>query len=92
MLLADDRQRDALQRDLLEHAREHLQRALRGGLPVSKGKRGVEHFSASWNAVVSSDEELSELLGQNEYHIARRTVSKYREKIGIQKAKLRRKL
>lgn len=39
-----------------------------------------------------TDEELSELLGQNEYHIARRTVSKYREKIGIQKAKLRRKL
>ncbi|MDC0204237.1 RNA polymerase factor sigma-54 [Flavobacteriales bacterium] len=39
-----------------------------------------------------TDEELSELLGKDEYHIARRTVSKYRENIGIQTAKLRRQL
>ena len=39
-----------------------------------------------------TDEELSELLGKDEYHIARRTVSKYRENIGIQTAKLRRRL
>jgi len=39
-----------------------------------------------------TDEELSELLGKDEYHIARRTVSKYREIIGLQTAKLRRKL
>ena len=39
-----------------------------------------------------TDEELSELLGEDEYHIARRTVSKYRENIGIQTSKLRRRL
>ena len=39
-----------------------------------------------------TDEELSELLGKDEYHIARRTVSKYREILGLQTAKLRRKL
>jgi RNA polymerase sigma-54 factor len=39
-----------------------------------------------------SDEELAELLGQDNYHIARRTVAKYRENLGIQTAKLRRKL
>ena len=39
-----------------------------------------------------ADEELAELLGQDNYHIARRTVAKYRENLGIQTAKLRRKL
>jgi RNA polymerase sigma-54 factor len=39
-----------------------------------------------------SDEKLAELLGENDYHIARRTVAKYREKLGIQTAKLRREL
>ena len=39
-----------------------------------------------------NDEQLSELLGKNEYHIARRTVAKYREKLAIETAKLRREL
>ncbi len=39
-----------------------------------------------------SDEKLAELLGENDYHIARRTVAKYRENLGIQTAKLRREL
>ncbi len=39
-----------------------------------------------------SDEKLAELLGENDYHIARRTVAKYREKLGIQTGKLRREL
>jgi RNA polymerase sigma-54 factor len=39
-----------------------------------------------------SDEKLTELLGENDYHIARRTVAKYRENLGIQTAKLRREL
>ena len=39
-----------------------------------------------------TDEQLSELLGQDEYHIARRTVAKYRENLGIETAKLRREL
>ena len=39
-----------------------------------------------------SDEKLAELLGGNDYHIARRTVAKYREKLRIQIAKLRREL
>jgi len=39
-----------------------------------------------------SDEKLAELLGENNYHIARRTVAKYRENLGIQTAKLRREL
>jgi len=39
-----------------------------------------------------TDEALSELLGKDEYHIARRTVAKYREQMGINKAKLRRVL
>ena len=37
-----------------------------------------------------TDEKLSELLGDNEYHIARRTVSKYREQLNIPVARLRR--
>ena len=39
-----------------------------------------------------TDEKLSELLGENEYHIARRTVAKYREQLGIKTAKLRREI
>lgn len=39
-----------------------------------------------------TDEQLSELLGQEEYHIARRTVAKYREQLKIQVARLRRTL
>ncbi|KRO64073.1 MAG: hypothetical protein ABR80_04820, partial [Cryomorphaceae bacterium BACL11 MAG-121015-bin20] len=39
-----------------------------------------------------TDERLSELLGKDEYHIARRTVTKYREQLGIETAKLRREL
>jgi len=39
-----------------------------------------------------TDEKLAELLGENDYHIARRTVSKYRENLNIQIAKLRREL
>ncbi|MBT5771633.1 MAG: hypothetical protein HOI08_02390, partial [Flavobacteriaceae bacterium] len=33
-----------------------------------------------------------ELLGKDNYHIARRTVAKYREQLGIEIAKLRREL
>ena len=39
-----------------------------------------------------TDEQLSGLLGREEYHIARRTVAKYREQLGIETAKLRRVL
>jgi len=39
-----------------------------------------------------TDEQLSELLGKEEYHIARRTVAKYREQLGVETAKLRRVL
>lgn len=39
-----------------------------------------------------TDEKLAELLGKEEYHIARRTVAKYREQLGIETAKLRRQL
>ncbi len=39
-----------------------------------------------------TDEQLSELLGKDEYHIARRTVTKYRESLSIENAKLRRRL
>ena len=39
-----------------------------------------------------TDEQLTEILGKEEYHIARRTVAKYREQLGIKTAKLRRKL
>lgn len=39
-----------------------------------------------------NDEQLSNLLGREEYHIARRTVAKYRENLNIPIAKLRRKL
>ena len=39
-----------------------------------------------------TDEQLSELLGKEDYHIARRTVAKYREQLSIETAKLRRVL
>tara|TARA_S200000501_G_scaffold373333_1_gene420204 strand:- start:2371 stop:3687 length:1317 start_codon:yes stop_codon:yes gene_type:complete len=39
-----------------------------------------------------TDERLAELLGKEDYHISRRTVSKYREQLGVEKAKLRREL
>ncbi len=39
-----------------------------------------------------NDEQLAELLGKEKYHIARRTVAKYREDLGIQSSKLRRSL
>ncbi len=39
-----------------------------------------------------TDEKLAEILGKHEYHIARRTVAKYREQLGIKPAKLRRSL
>jgi len=39
-----------------------------------------------------TDEQLAELLGKEDYHIARRTVAKYRDQINIPTAKLRRSL
>ena len=39
-----------------------------------------------------TDEKLAGLLGKDDYHIARRTVAKYRENLNIQIAKLRREL
>ena len=39
-----------------------------------------------------SDEDLSEKLDELGFHIARRTVAKYRDQLGIPIAKLRREL
>ena len=39
-----------------------------------------------------TDEKIAELLGREEYHISRRTVAKYRQKLKIETAKLRRTL
>ena len=39
-----------------------------------------------------TDEQLAELLGKEEYHIARRTVAKYREQLNMPIARLRRLL
>ena len=39
-----------------------------------------------------TDEELAEILGKEDYHIARRTTSKYRDQLNIKPAKLRRVL
>ena len=39
-----------------------------------------------------TDEKLAEMLGKDDYHIARRTVAKYRDNLGLQTAKLRREL
>ena len=36
-----------------------------------------------------TDEDLTDLLSKNEYYIARRTVAKYRDSLGIKIAKLR---
>ena len=39
-----------------------------------------------------TDEQLSEILDEKGYHIARRTVAKYREQLGVSVARLRREL
>ena len=39
-----------------------------------------------------TDEQLAEILSRNEYHIARRTVAKYRDQMKIKTAKIRREL
>ena len=39
-----------------------------------------------------TDKEITSILSKNDYHIARRTVTKYREQVGIQKSKIRRLL
>ncbi len=39
-----------------------------------------------------TDEHLAEFLGKEGYHIARRTVAKYRDQLGIETAKMRRVL
>ena len=39
-----------------------------------------------------TDEQLSELMDKKGYHIARRTVAKYREQLGVSVARLRREL
>ena len=39
-----------------------------------------------------TDEQLAEMLGKDDYHIARRTVAKYREQLNIEIAKLRREV
>lgn len=39
-----------------------------------------------------TDEQLAELLGEKGYHIARRTVAKYREQLGFTTARLRKEL
>lgn len=39
-----------------------------------------------------TDEQLADLLGGEEYHIARRTVAKYRKQLSIKTSKLRREL
>ena len=36
--------------------------------------------------------DYQQLLGKDEYHIARRTVAKYREELGIETSKYRREL
>ena len=39
-----------------------------------------------------TDEYIAEKLGEKGYHIARRTVAKYREQLGYAKARLRKTL
>ena len=39
-----------------------------------------------------TDAQLCKLLGKEEYHIARRTVAKYREQLGIETSRLRRQI
>ena len=55
-------------------------------------KRLTEIIDSENKRAPYTDEKLSTLLGQEEYHIARRTVAKYREVLGLENAKLRRKL
>ena len=53
----------------------------------------LKELIASENKITPfTDEKLAELLGENDYHIARRTVAKYRENLSIPIAKLRREL
>ena len=46
----------------------------------------------SYRSYKEADEKITILLGEEEYHIARRTVSKYREELGIETSKYRREL
>ena len=39
-----------------------------------------------------TDDELADLLGKEDYHIARRTTAKYRESLKIPVSRLRKKL
>ena len=56
-------------------------------------KRHLEKIISSEDKLAPfTDEKLAEILGKDEYHIARRTVAKYREQLGIKPAKLRRSL
>ena len=55
-------------------------------------KRLTEIIDSENKRAPYTDEKLSMLLGQEEYHIARRTVAKYREELGIETSKYRREL
>ena len=55
-------------------------------------KRLIEIIDSENKKRPYTDEKLSKLLGQEEYHIARRTVAKYREELGIETSKYRREL
>ena len=55
-------------------------------------KRLVELIELEDKSNPYTDEKLSEMLEKEEYHIARRTVAKYREGMGIQTSKIRKKL
>tara|TARA_B100001758_G_scaffold247879_1_gene268056 strand:+ start:41662 stop:42972 length:1311 start_codon:yes stop_codon:yes gene_type:complete len=52
----------------------------------------LEIISSENKKAPFNDDQLANLLGKEEYDIARRTVAKYREQLGIETAKLRRKL
>ena len=56
-------------------------------------KKRLQEIIASEDKIKPfTDEKLAELLGKDDYHIARRTVAKYRENLNIQISKLRREL
>tara|TARA_B110000459_G_scaffold194580_1_gene234181 strand:- start:25 stop:1341 length:1317 start_codon:yes stop_codon:yes gene_type:complete len=56
-------------------------------------KKRLEDVIASEDKIKPfTDEKLAEILGKDDYHIARRTVTKYRENLNIQISKLRREL
>ena len=55
-------------------------------------KRLVELIELEDKSNPYTDEKLSEMLEKEEYHIARRTVAKYREGMGIQTSKIRKQL